>query len=45
MTIAEDSAEAGLQERDIDISKLPPGSYAVVLETTSHRVSTLLEVR
>ncbi|MEN9281168.1 MAG: hypothetical protein RL594_103 [Bacteroidota bacterium] len=45
MTIAEDSAEAGLQERDIDISKLPPGSYAVVLETTSQRVSTLLEVR
>ena len=45
MTLAEDSAESGPQERDFDAAKLPPGSYAVVLESPSARVSALLEIR
>lgn len=45
MTLAEDSAESGPQERDFDASKLPPGSYSVVLESASARVSALLEIR
>lgn len=45
MTLAEDSAESGPQERDFDAAKLPPGSYAVVLESASARVSALLEIR
>lgn len=45
MTLAENSAESGPQERDVDVAKLPPGSYAVVLESPSARVSALLEIR
>jgi hypothetical protein len=45
MVVAEDSAESGTQENDVDLSKLPIGSYAVVLESASARVSTLLEIK
>lgn len=45
MTLAKDTAESGPQERDFDAAKLPPGIYAVVLETTSARVATTLEIR
>lgn len=45
MTLAEDTAESGPQERDFDAAKLPPGSYAVVLETPSARVAATVEIR
>lgn len=45
MTLAEDTAESGPQERDFDAAKLPPGTYAVVLETPSARVATTVEIR
>jgi len=45
MTLAEDTAESGPQERTFDAAKLPPGIYAVVLETTSARVATTVEIR
>lgn len=45
MTLAEDTAESGPQERDFNTAKLPPGVYAVVLETTSARVATTVEIR
>jgi len=45
LVVADQSAESGTQERDVDLSKLPAGSYAVVLESASARVSTLLELK
>lgn len=44
MTLAEDSAESGVQERTFDARKLGSGSFTIVLETPSTRVSTLLEI-
>lgn len=43
-TIAEDSAESGVQEREIDLSKLPSGSYAVMLRTQQSQASCLIEI-
>lgn len=44
MTLADDSAESGVQEREFDARKLGSGSFAVVLQTMSARVSALLEI-
>ena len=38
-TIDEDSGEAGVQEREIDIRHLPPGDYAVFLNSNMFNVS------
>lgn len=43
MTIAEDSAESGVQEREIDLRKFPSGSYAILLKTPSTQVSCMLD--
>ncbi len=44
MTLAEDTAESGVQEREFDARKLGSGSFVVVLQTMSARVSALLEI-
>lgn len=44
MTIAEDSAESGVQERELDLSKFPTGSYAVLLKTQHSQASCLIEI-
>ena len=38
-TIDEDSGEAGVQEREIDIRRLPPGDFAVFLNSNMFNVS------
>jgi len=43
MTIAEDTAESGAQEREIDMRKFPSGSYAILLTTPHSHASCLLE--
>lgn len=43
MTIAEDTAESGVQEREIDMRKFPSGSYAILLTTPQSHASCLLE--
>ncbi|MFN6114174.1 MAG: hypothetical protein ACK47W_10595 [Bacteroidota bacterium] len=44
MTLAEDTAESGVQEREFDARKLGSGSFVIVLQTMSTRVSALLEI-
>lgn len=43
LTIAEDSAESGVQERELDLRKFPSGSYAILLKTPQSQTSCLLE--
>ena len=43
MTIAEGSAESGVQERELDLRKYPSGSYAILLKTPQSQSSCLLE--
>jgi hypothetical protein len=43
MTIADDSAESGVQERELDLRKFPSGSYAILLKTPHAQASCLLE--
>lgn len=43
MTIAEDTAESGVQERELDLRKFPSGSYAILLKTPQSQASCLLE--
>lgn len=43
LTIAEDTAESGVQEREIDLSKFPSGSYAVLLTTPRAQASCQIE--
>lgn len=38
-TVDDDSAEAGVQEREIDIRRLPPGDYAVFINSSMFSVS------
>jgi hypothetical protein len=38
-TVDEDSGEAGVQEREIDVRRLPPGDYAVVVKSSAFTVS------
>lgn len=38
-TVDEDSGEAGVQEREIDIRRLPPGDYAVFVKSNMFTVS------
>jgi len=43
LTIAEDTAESGVQERELDLRKFPSGSYAILLKTPQSQTSCLLE--
>lgn len=45
MTIEDDSREAGAQERDLDLSKVPDGTYVVVLRTRSTYASAAIDVK
>jgi hypothetical protein len=38
-TVDEDSGEAGVQEREIDVRRLPQGDYAVVVKSNTFTVS------
>ncbi len=38
-TVDEDSGEAGVQEREIDVRRLPPGDYAVFINSNMFSVS------
>jgi len=43
MTITKDTAESGVQERELDLRKFPSGSYAILLKTPQSQASCLLE--
>lgn len=45
MTIEDDSREAGAQERDLDLSKVPDGTYVVVLRTRSTYASAAIDIK
>jgi hypothetical protein len=37
--VDEDSGEAGVQEREIDVRRLPQGDYAVIVKSNTFTVS------